>query len=87
MGARRPAQFRPAASALDDDVSSMGVVVVNHRYPALEAQMSERNGDRARFQKNRKRKLLKRQRLQRLMLAIRAKRPALAGQAQAAGGK
>jgi hypothetical protein len=33
--------------------------------------MSERNGDRARFQKNRKRKLLHRQRIQALVAGLR----------------
>ena len=33
--------------------------------------MSERNGDRARFQKNRKRKLRHRQRIHALVLALR----------------
>jgi hypothetical protein len=33
--------------------------------------MSERNGDRARFQKNRKRKLLHRQRIHAMLLALR----------------
>jgi len=33
--------------------------------------MSERNGDKARFQKNRKRKLLFRQRVQALMAKVR----------------
>jgi hypothetical protein len=37
--------------------------------------MSRRNGDRARFQKDRQRKLLKRQRLQRLLLAIKGTTP------------
>ena len=34
--------------------------------------MSERNGDRARFQKDRKRKVRRRQRIQQLIDAIRA---------------
>ena len=33
--------------------------------------MSERNGDRARFQKDRKRKMHRRQRIQALMLGLR----------------
>jgi hypothetical protein len=33
--------------------------------------MSKRNGDRARFQKDRRRKLLRRQRIQALVVAIR----------------
>jgi hypothetical protein len=33
--------------------------------------MSARNGDRARFQKDRKRKLLRRQRIQALKVAVR----------------
>lgn len=41
---------------------------------AAEGRMSERNGDRARFQKNRKRKLRRRQRVQ--ALAIRLRTPA-----------
>jgi len=39
--------------------------------------MSRRNGDRARFQKDRKRKMLKRQRLQALIKVLR-ERPAVA---------
>ena len=35
--------------------------------------MSERNGDRARFQKDRKRKLLRRQRIQALRITVRTK--------------
>jgi hypothetical protein len=38
--------------------------------------MSERNGDRARFQKNRRRKLLNRQRVQALAAAQLAAKPA-----------
>jgi hypothetical protein len=34
-------------------------------------QMSRRNGDRARFQKDRKRKMLRRQRIQELLKALR----------------
>jgi hypothetical protein len=49
--------------------------------------MSRRNGDRARFQKDRKRKLRKRQRLQRFMLAIRAQRSARVGALPVAGGQ
>jgi hypothetical protein len=39
--------------------------------------MSKRNGDRARFQKDRKRKMLRRQRLQELIRVLR-ERPATA---------
>ena len=42
--------------------------------------MSERNGDRARFQKDRKRKLRHRQRVQEFVKALRAERPTPAGQ-------
>jgi ribosomal 50S subunit-associated protein YjgA (DUF615 family) len=38
--------------------------------------MSERNGDRARFQKERKRKLRRRQRVQLFVKALRARTPA-----------
>jgi hypothetical protein len=38
--------------------------------------MSRRNGDRARFQKERKRKMLRRQRIQTLVAAIRTPAPA-----------
>jgi hypothetical protein len=38
--------------------------------------MSRRNGDRARFQKDRKRKMLRRQRIQELSKAIALARPA-----------
>ena len=38
--------------------------------------MSKRNGDRARFQKNRKRKLLHRQRIQALVRTLRVQPPA-----------
>lgn len=48
--------------------------------------MSRRNGDRARFQKDRKRKLRKRQRIQQLLQAIRA-RLAPAGAVSIAGGQ
>lgn len=41
--------------------------------------MSERNGDRARFQKDRKRKLLRRQRLQALRASLREKAAAKPG--------
>lgn len=44
--------------------------------------MSERNGDRARFQKNRKRKLRLRQRLQNLAASLRAQPPTPTGQAR-----
>jgi hypothetical protein len=37
-----------------------------------EVRMSERNGDRARFQKDRKRKLRRRQRIQELVKTFRA---------------
>jgi hypothetical protein len=41
--------------------------------------MSARNGDRARFQKDRKRKMLRRQRLQALKAAVREKAAAKPG--------
>jgi hypothetical protein len=41
--------------------------------------MSERNGDRARFQKNRKRKMRRRQRLHEMFKALRPQPPAQAG--------
>ena len=41
--------------------------------------MSRRNGDRARFQKDRKRRVLKRQRTQQLLLSIRSKRSVATG--------
>ena len=47
--------------------------------------MSERNGDRARFQKDRKRKLRHRQRLQEFVKALRAQPLAPVGQAKATG--
>ena len=47
--------------------------------------MSERNGDRARFQKNRKRKMRRRQRVQALVKALRAQPPTPIGQDQARG--
>jgi hypothetical protein len=56
------------------------------------AIMSERNGDRARFQKDRKRKLLRRQRIESLRAALRkrtgqpASLPAAPGLGQAEGG-
>ena len=43
----------------------------HRRDPARLASMSERNGDRARFQKDRKRKMHRRQRIQALMLGLR----------------
>jgi len=46
--------------------------------------MSERNGDRARFQKDRKRKLLRRQRIQALKVAVRTKTDAAIRSAQPA---
>jgi hypothetical protein len=45
--------------------------------------MSRRNGDRARFQKERKRKMLRRQRIQALIAATRPPAPALAEPADA----
>ena len=48
-----------------------------------EMQMSERNGDRARFQKERKRKMLRRQRTQALIAAIRPPAPTPAEPADA----
>ena len=51
-------------------------------------EMSRRNGDRARFQKDRKRKMLRRQRIQELSKAIvQAKAPAPAGPSVATGGR
>ena len=47
--------------------------------------MSERNGDRARFQKNRKRKLRQRQRVQEFFRALRAQPLAPVGQDKATG--
>jgi hypothetical protein len=44
--------------------------------PTQEFQMSRRNGDRARFQKDRKRKMLRRQRLQELFKAAPKPQPA-----------
>jgi hypothetical protein len=44
--------------------------------------MSRRNGDRARFQKERKRKMLRRQRLQTLMAGRAAAKPAQSPDAQ-----
>jgi len=41
--------------------------------------MSARNGDRARFQKDRKRKMLRRQRIQALKVAVRDKADAKPG--------
>jgi hypothetical protein len=49
--------------------------------------MSERNGDRARFQKNRKRKMLRRQRLQEMIKALRAQPLAPVGAVDAAAGQ
>jgi len=46
-----------------------------------EASMSERNGDRARFQKDRKRKLRHRQRIQEFIKSRRAQPPTATGQA------
>lgn len=42
-----------------------------------EAGMSRRNGDRARFQKERKRRMLRRQRIQELIKSIRPQPPVL----------
>jgi hypothetical protein len=39
----------------------------------MEAEMSRRNGDRSRFQINRKRKMLRRQRVRALFAALRTK--------------
>ena len=47
--------------------------------------MSERNGDRARFQKNRKRKLRHRQRVQEFVKALRAQPIVPIGQDRATG--
>ena len=50
--------------------------------------MSRRNGDRARFQKDRKRKMLRRQRIQELSRAIeRARTPAPIAAPAATGGR
>jgi hypothetical protein len=49
--------------------------------------MSERNGDRARFQKNRKRKMRRRQRLQEMIKALRARPPAQGATADATAGQ
>ena len=46
--------------------------------------MSERNGDRARFQKNRKRKLRHRERIQKLVAGQTAETPAAAPREKAA---
>ena len=51
-----------------------------------EVQMSERNGDRARFQKDRKRKVRRRQRIQQLIDAIRAHIRVPAGPFRGTGG-
>jgi hypothetical protein len=40
--------------------------------------MSARNGDRARFQKDRKRKMIRRERIQKLIKALRAPAPSVA---------
>ena len=56
-----------AAVAFDGDRTAGSLLVNNEKT----AQMSRRNGDRARFQKDRKRKLLRRQRIQELMKALR----------------
>ena len=50
-----------------------------------EGPMSERNGDRARFQKNRKRKLRHRQRVQEFVKALRAQPLTPIGQDKATG--
>ena len=47
--------------------------------------MSERNGDRARFQKDRKRKMRRRQRLQEFVKALRAQPLTPIGQDKATG--
>jgi len=49
--------------------------------------MSERNGDRARFQTSRKRKLLRRQRIQQLVKALRARTPRSVGPVSATRGQ
>jgi hypothetical protein len=48
-----------------------------------EAQMSERNGDRARFQKDRERKLRRRWRVRELIKALRTSRQTFIGSANA----
>ena len=52
-----------------------------------EAQMSERNGDRARFQKDRKRKLRRRQRVRELIKALRTSPQTFIGPANATRGQ
>jgi hypothetical protein len=52
-------------SRLDGDRTAL-ISFVNNGKP-----MSKRNGDRARFQKDRKRKMLRRQRIQELVKALR----------------
>ena len=49
--------------------------------------MSERNGDRARFQKDRKRKLRRRQRIHELIKALRTRPLTFIGPANATGGQ
>jgi hypothetical protein len=49
--------------------------------------MSQRNGDRARFQKERKRKLRRRQRTQQLLTALGARTPKPVGLVAAAEGQ
>lgn len=49
--------------------------------------MSERNGDRARFQKDRKRKLRRRERVQELIKALRIRSLTPVGPVHATGGQ
>jgi hypothetical protein len=49
--------------------------------------MSIRNGDRARFQKDRKRKMRRRQRLNEMLKALRARPPAHVGAVDAPEGQ
>jgi len=87
-GARRPAQLwsRVERTARDShathDSVTLSLVAIDgsalEREP--EASMSERNGDRARFQKNRKRRLRHRQRIQEFVKSLRAQPPTPTGQ-------
>jgi hypothetical protein len=79
MGARRPAQLWSCVGRILR--SHPRVIVVSPRLAACardangDTQMSRRNGDRARFQKDRKRKMLHRQRIQELLKALRPQPP------------
>jgi hypothetical protein len=48
------------------------------RLLSLEKPMSQLNGDKARFHKIRKRRMLRRQRIEQLVSAVRARQPAAA---------